>query len=491
MQSLFHRLSAPLLILLCVIFNLISCDGLDENYTTNPNHRISFSTDTVSFDTIFTTIGSATKHFMIYNHNEQPLLVHEIMLASGEETGFRINVDGRKGDHFNNIRIPAKDSIYVFVEVTVNPNASNQPLLVEDSVVCTTNGIQQSVRLEAYGQNVHLYKNGLVLTQDTTFTAERPYLIYDSLVIGQDAKLTIKPGATFYMHDKANVIINGTIHAQGTPEQPIQFRGDRLDFILEDVLPYDRTPSQWGGIFFRSQSYQNEMDHVIIKNGTTGLTFEQSAPETQKLRLNNSQITNMGNNLFTAFNCNIEVLNTELSNAGGGLVILIGGKYHFVHSTLANFMTLKKREAVCLTMSNNANSEPYPLDATFDNCIIDGSFGAGKEMLQGELNFSIDETTPFNYLFNHCLIKTVGDNNEQFKEVIFTNESPTYRQKGNEENNYTFDFRPDTTTSLVVGKADLSIAQQYPIDRYGVNRLTNDGPDIGAYEYVPKENIEE
>ena len=109
------RLTAPLLILFCIVFNLLSCDGLDENYTTNPNHRISFSVDTVSFDTIFTTIGSATKDFKIYNHNNQPLLISEIILASGEETGFRINVDGRKGDHFHNIRIPANDSIYVFV----------------------------------------------------------------------------------------------------------------------------------------------------------------------------------------------------------------------------------------------------------------------------------------------------------------------------------------------------------------------------------------
>ena len=484
------RLTAPLLILFCIVFNLLSCDGLDENYSTNPNHRISFSVDTVSFDTIFTTIGSATKEFKIYNNNEQPLLISEIMLASGEETGFRINVDGRKGDLFHDIRIPAKDSIYVFVEVTVNPNASNQPLLVEDSVVCTTNGIKQSVRLEAYGQNVHLYKNGITITKDTIFSAERPYLIYDSLVVAEDTRLTIQPGATFYMHDMAKVIIYGTLNAQGALDKPIIFRGDRLDFVLEDVLPYDRTPSQWNGIFFRPQSFHNFMDHVIVKNGTTGLTFEQSNPDIPKLKLNNSQITNMGYNLFTAFNCQIEVNNTELTNAGGGIAILVGGKYHFIHCTLANFMTLKKRESACLTIANNANSETYPVDAIFDNCIIDGSFDAGNEIHKGELNLSINGTAAFNYQFNHCIIKSMGENNEQFKNVIFTNESPVYRQKGNEKNKYTFDFRPDSTTTLGVGKADIFITQQYPIDRFGINRLTNDGPDIGAYEYVPKENEE-
>lgn len=42
--------------------------------------------------------------------------------------------------------------------------------------------------------------------------------------------------------------------------------------------------------------------------------------------------------------------------------------------------------------------------------------------------------------------------------------------------------------TLGVGKADIFVTQQYPVDRYGINRLTNDGPDIGAYEFVPKED---
>lgn len=484
------RLAAPLLILMLLAFNLLSCDGLDENYSTNPNHQLSFSVDTLSFDTVFTTIGSATKEFMIYNRNDQPLLIEEIMLASGEETGFRINVDGRKGDYFQDVRIQGNDSLYVFVEVTVNPSAANQPLLVDDSVIFTTNGRKQSVRLEAYGQNVNLYNKGLILTQDTHFTAERPYLIYDSLVIAPNVTLNIDPGAIFYMHDAAKVIAYGTLQAKGTRDKPIVFRGDRLDFILNDILPYDRTPSQWGGIFFRPESYNNIMDNVIVRNGKTGLTFEKSSPDESKLKLSNSQITNMGENLFSAFNCNIEVTNTELTNAGGGVAVLIGGDYRFIHCTLANFMTLTKRDMSCLTMANNANDEAYPLKATFDNCIIDGSFDAGKENYKGEINLAIDGTAAFDYQFNHCVIKTLGSNNDQFKDVLFTNTSPSYRLRGGEKNQYRFDFRPDSATTLGVGKADLFVTQQYPVDRYGVNRLTNDGPDIGAYEFVPKEENE-
>lgn len=185
------------------------CEGLDEHYSTNPNYRLAFSVDTLSFDTVFTTIGSATKQFLIYNRNNEALNIQSIMLASGGESGFRLNVDGRKGDYFDNVGILAEDSMFVFVEVTVDPNDSNQPLLVEDSVVFITNGQTQSVLLEAYGQNMHLYKGGLHITRDTTLSADLPHLIYDSLTVENGATLRLSEGTTLYMHDKANIIVSG------------------------------------------------------------------------------------------------------------------------------------------------------------------------------------------------------------------------------------------------------------------------------------------
>ena len=484
------RLITPILILFVIALQFISCEGLDEDYATNPNLRLSFSVDTLSFDTVFTNIGSATKSFMIYNHNDKPLLISNILLASDGETGFRINVDGHKGTSFNDIRIGANDSLYVLAEVTVNPNKENEPLLVSDSILFTLNGIKQVVRMEAYGQNVNLLKGGITLMHDTTFTADRPFLIYDSLVVAEGATLHITPGATLYMHNKANIINYGAIIANGTLEKPIVFRGDRLDFILNDVLPYDRTPSQWGGIYFRKESFNNEMDHVIVRNGTTGLTFETSSTEQPKLKMHNSQITNMGKSLLSAFNCHIEVDNSELSNAGEGVTNLIGGKYSFIHCTIVNYMALTPRSGSypCLTISNNANSQTFPLDATFANCIIDGSFSSGKTDYQGEMLLSIKEGTTFNYLFNHCVIKSKGTAGEHYTDVIFTDVSPSYKLTGGEKNKYCFDFRPDSVTTIGVGKADITISKSYPTDRYGVDRLTNNAPSIGAYEFVEQKN---
>ena len=175
--------------------------------------------------------------------------IERIIQASPATSGFRINVDGRKGDNFDNVRIAAKDSMYIFVEVTVNPNGKDQPLLIQDSIVFTYNSVKQTVLLEACGQDVKLIKGGQTLSEDTKLTAERPYLIYDSLMIDKGVTVNIEEGTTFYMHDKAKIIVDGTIIANGTMDKPIVFRGDRLDFIL-DILPYDRTPGQWEGIVF-------------------------------------------------------------------------------------------------------------------------------------------------------------------------------------------------------------------------------------------------
>lgn len=487
------RLAAPLLILLAVLLNVLpACDGLDDHYSTNPTHRLSFSRDTLSFDTVFTTIGSATRQFMIYNHNNEPLNIESVMLAGGAASNFRINVDGRRGDHFTNVGILNQDSMFVLVEVTVDPNGENQPLMIEDSVVFTLNGIRQSVLLEAYGQDVTLYKGGHTISKDTTLTAERPFLVYDSIVVAKGATVHIEKGATFYMHDKAYWVVSGTLNAVGTQNAPITFRGDRLDFILNDLLPYDRTPAQWGGLFFKPESYNNVMNYTIIRNGTTGLTFEQSTPDKSKLKISNSQVTNMKGNLFSAINSDIEAINCEFTNAQDGVMILIGGKYSFTHCTLANFMTLVTRlpqnPIACLSLLNHMDKATYPLNATFTNCIIDGNKELGKEPLASELALSRNDQAEFNYHFNHCVIKTNGKENENFTNVLF-GKGPSYRATGEKANKYRFDFRPDSATTVGVGKAELSVAQKYPIDRYGVNRITGStGPTIGAYEFVPKED---
>jgi len=490
----------PILFLLaftfvCVLFS--ACEGLDDNYSTNPNHRLSFSVDTLSFDTVFTTVGSATRQFMIYNSNSEALNIETVMLADGQKTGFRMNVDGRKGDRFENLLILAKDSMYVFVEVTVNPNDKDQPLLIQDSVVFFVNGIQQSVLLEAYGQDVHLLKGGVTFNEDTTLSAKRPFLVYDNVIIAENTTVTIEKGATMYMHNDAQWILSGTMVANGTEDEPITFRGDRLDFIIDDVFAYDRSPGQWGGITFKPESYNNVLDYTIIRNGTTGINCLPASTDQSKLKILNSQITNMDGNLLMAVNCNIEVINTELSNAKDTLAGLYGGNYQFIHSTLANHMTIKSRNTSYTLALSNLKEESKnvkfegALNASFSNCIIDGNSSAGKEPWEGEIKLDDSGSQNFSYSFNHCVLKTNGENSGNNTENIFITRSPSFRALGGRDNKYRYDLRPDSATTVGVGKADRTITTEYPIDRYGIDRLTSEhGPTIGAYEFTPEEEEE-
>lgn len=52
----------------------------------------------------------------------------------------------------------AGDSLFVFVQVTVDPTGSTSPLLIKDSVIFETNGNIQDVKLTAIGQDVYLVK---------------------------------------------------------------------------------------------------------------------------------------------------------------------------------------------------------------------------------------------------------------------------------------------------------------------------------------------
>ena len=489
---------------------MVGCNDL-ENYSVSPNHHLSFSADTLSFDTVFTTVGSTTGHFMIYNKNDEALKISKILLASGGRSGFRINVDGRKGDNFSDIPIWKKDSLFVAVEVTVDPNDDNSPFVIYDSVVFTTNGTVQSVLLEAYGQNAHIIRGGTTIESDRTLTSERPYLVYDSIMIPEGVTVNIDKGALFYMHKDAKWVIKGTIKTNGTQEEPVTFRGDRLRNLTE-TISYDKVSAQWNGLFFGASSFENELNYTMIRNGISGLTFEESTPDNKKMEINNSQITNMDGNVLSAVNCHIEASNTELSNASNHLLVLSGGKYLFNHCTMANYMPpamiskLKTRMSPTLTLVDTLQ----PLSqAYFNNCIIDGSFFPDTtQKYSGEIMFITDDANldgndgQFNYRFNNCVIKTTKVENERFIENIYLRKNADTDSvkfiKSNErslseekEYDYLFDFRL-ANESPAIGKADRSISEQYPADRFGVNRLMSEyGPSIGAYEYVRQEENKE
>ena len=65
-------------VLLTVLAGLSSC--YKEKLTTNPEDKLTFSTDTLSFDTVLTSISTVTRYFKVYNPHDLSIEISEIRL---------------------------------------------------------------------------------------------------------------------------------------------------------------------------------------------------------------------------------------------------------------------------------------------------------------------------------------------------------------------------------------------------------------------------
>lgn len=477
------RLTHYILLLLITVF-FASCND-EVQYTTDFEAKISFSADTISFDTVFSTIGSSTKGFQVFNNNDKAIKLKEINLASGGASGFRINVDGQNGTHFKDIDILKKDSIFVFVEVTVNPQDADSPILVTDSLqFIMENGRKSQVILQAYGQDVIILKEK-VIKGNTIFTADRPYLIYDELRVDSGAILAIRPGATLCFHSGASLNVYGKIKAVGTVDQPITFRGDRTDKMFT-WLPYDRIDGQWGGIDLNSSSTDNVFYCVDIHGGQHGILCDSTGVENTKLTLVNSTIHNVKSYCIYSISNKLQIANSQLTNARYNCIFVAGGECEFYHTTIAQFYPWDGvyGEAVCFT--NTLNELHYPIyGLNFYNCIVTGY---NEDEINGNNYYNEDEVVPFNVEFNNCLIRTDTTGCSQyFNECVIdiSNEDPLvdgeHNFKSINTEIYAYDFRLDSLSKAIgIGNPNYSIL--YPTDKNGKKRKS-DHPDAGCYEF--------
>jgi len=213
-------------------FAITSCKK--EKFLKDSDAKLDFSTDTVQFDTVFTTIGSATLNFKVYNAYNKTLKISSIRLAKGNASFFRLNINGVSTRQLNDVELEAKDSMYIFVEVHVDPLNSNNPLVVQDSVVFETNGNFQDIKLVAFGQDVNLI-NGKIIRNDTTWTNSKPFLVYNSMLVDSGVTLNILSGTKIYFHKDSRLYVLGTLLANGNKGEPIIFRNDRLEHWYDDV----------------------------------------------------------------------------------------------------------------------------------------------------------------------------------------------------------------------------------------------------------------
>lgn len=469
-----------IVILLLSLGYLFSCE--DEKYLSSSDVKLKFSVDTVMFDTVFTTIGSTTQHLKVYNPYDQRVLVSSIKLAKNETSNFRLNINGVASNEVKDVEIAPFDSLYIFVEVTVNPNGQNLPLVVKDSIEFITNLNRQDIDLVAWGQDFNLVKKEIA--KNTTWTSDKPYLVYNNAYVDSNATLTINPGTKIYFHKEAGLYVKGKVVAKGTVENPISFQGDRLETVYANV------PDQWSGILLYSGSINNEFSNVEIKNGNFGLWVGNIEDKgTAKVKLNNVKIQNMAYSGIFAMKSEIQAVNCLITNCGFyAVALLVSGNYEFNHSTIANYWGgygFKARSTPAVYISNilsvSKDKPDYTGDiekADFGNCIIAGNATDGNELVLRKSSQKI-----YNYKFDRCVLQVADTfkttNTDHFVNIL-KGVDPKFVDPYKKYN-----FELDTL-SKAKDAANRIISKLYPTDMKGRGRLLDGGPDIGAMERQEK-----
>ena len=466
---------------------LISCTD-EVHYASDPKLELRFSADTIAFDTLFSNVGSATGVFQVYNPNDTHLQISDIRLTGGWGSPFRVNVDGQYGVQFADVELRAGDSLFVFVEVTVPPTDTDAPVEVCDSIVFTlSSGTQGRVVLTAAGWNT-ISLCGVELNADTYFTARRPYFVYDSLIVSRGTTLTLAPGTKLFFHDKAYLRIDGTLHALGTVDSTVTFRGDRLDNMFS-YLPYDRIPAQWGGILFGPASRDNILLNCDVHSASFGLRFEavDTLDVTPTFLLENTVIHNVGEDGLQATLAIGTAINCLFSNAGGHCVNLLGGHYDFIHCTLASFYSWAGGKGVALRLRNiDDDHDLYPLlNARFANCII---IGSGDDEIEGTIadhSDSLDLTAFGQYAFTHSLINSIDQGNPHFTDIVWENPDSSLWGDKNfrlfDHYHSVYDFHLDSL-SRARGIGDPAWLSVAPLDLDGIPRDSLH-VDAGCYQY--------
>ncbi len=465
------KLSLWIAVALIAITGMMS-SCIEDGFTTLSSDVLAFNKDTVAFDTVITMQGTATKQMVVYNRSKKQINITSIKVAGLSSKGhFHLNVDGIRGDEFKNVEIRGNDSIYIFIEAYIDELEENEPTLLEDSLKFETNGVSQSVLLTAWGQDV-IRLSGDTISRNRRLTADKPYLIYDTVFVSERATLTIDPGATLLFHDKAAMRCAGKMLANGTAEAPITFRGDRLDRIVGSTS-FDIMSGQWGGIIFTPPTMGNVLKHVVMKGSTIGMHCSANGDTTHcALKLVNCVLTNSKTTCLATAACYVQAIGTEISDAAEEVAYFAGGKVMASQCTFANNYLFKVPSFPIVNVFDVEynNGTLGKIKAYFDNCII---HGLSSEINEGDLD-------DFDVYLRYCLLKNTGNDDAHFINCVW-DADPCFLTVRDDQ---IFDYRLGNESDAIgKGNPDLCPAEAR-YDRYGVDRRANGAIDLGAYAWV-------
>jgi len=439
----------------------------DESFSTSRGDVLSFSVDSLSLDTTFSNVPTPTATFWVYNRAGKGLRCASVRLEKGNQTGFRVNVDGTylgetAGFQTRDVEVRKGDSIRVFVELTSHTQYADLPQKVEDNLVFTLeSGVEQKINLNAYSWDALLMRN-VRISKDSLIQSAKPVVVYGGMRVDSLVTLTVGAGTTLYFHENAGLQVYGTLKTQGVAGKEVVMRGDRIDHMF-DYLPYDRTPGQWQGIELMSSSYDNEISYTDIHSAYHGLLVDSSDVSKQKLLMQNATVHNCQGYGVMVDSAKVQLLNCQITNTLQHPLFVHGGDVEVNGCTIAQFYPFDARRETAIGFL-----PPLP------NLLVRNSLVTGyhdDEVVWSEPK----EGEPFNFLFDHCVLRTEKmqtDDSLKFTNVIYEDLKDTVKFGEKhfrlfDTDNLKYDFRLRKESAAIgVAAPETSL----PVDRNGVRR---------------------
>ena len=436
--SFFYTITIALLL----AASLVQCRK--ERFNDDSSARLEFSSDTIFFDTVFSTIGSATQYLRVINPYNESIRIDEIALIETSAPQFRINVDGLDGRVQRDIEILPNDSIFIFVEVTVDPqlplDSTVLPFILEGQIRFRINDNEQFVLLQAWGQNAYFH-GGLnscdnpfsyIIPAGTTevWRNNLPHVIYGIVAVDEGATLHIDPGTQIYCHGKSGIYVyKGNIEIAGQLGSEVVFQGDRLESFYDDI------PGQWGiqldcpyetamgpqvasivrGGIWIFQSPASTIDYAILRNGNIGIQVDTTGVSytgaNYSVNITNTKILNMAGIGLLGQGASISGHNLLVANCAQQAAYFgIGGRYRMDNCTFANYGSDNSRQTPTFVL-NNYYEDIYQniqvreiYESQFNNCIMFGNNAFLSDF--NEFLLDLDDAAPTNYIFRYCLVDT-------------------------------------------------------------------------------------
>ena len=432
-----------------IFLALVACED-DDSFSTSTALRLEFSVDTLQMDTVFSRTPSSTYAFWVHNRNSEGIRLSTVKLKRGNQSGYRVNVDGvyldnSNGSQTSDVEIRRNDSILVFVELTAAETRQTAPQLVEDDLLfLLESGTEQKVCLRAWAWDARKVYDP-VFANDSVIESDIPLVIYGDMVVNEGVMLTLR-NSTLYFHDGSGLDVFGTLKTENC-----LMRGDRLDHMF-DYLPYDRVSGQWNGVHLYGTSTDNRLVDTEIRNANYGILLDSAALDTSRYRLQMERcvIHNCVQAGLEAVNAYIRLDYCQLTNMGGNCLSINGGMATVNHCTLAQFYPFSANRGAALRFANYWGAYDIPLLQL--SCVGSILTGYEDDVVMGEARQEGDAA--FAYDFADCLLRTPKvetDDSVHFADIIWETPKDSIQGKKHfvmiDEDNLVYDFHLDSLST--------------------------------------------